>query len=253
MIRLISPNSDSQVAVSNEHRSPFAYLVKVITPALQALRAYWPAILLIQGISLCLVLSYYWISGTQAVFGRIAELKVELGLTFAAVTTVFSGGVFPELLKRKFRPKGSPSPSWGELGHQFMMWAIVGVLVDCFYTLQSMVFGLGNDVTTLVTKVLMDQFLFTPFLCVPFITLWFLAREVNYSISRFRASLSLAVVRDRVLPIWATSLSFWPVMLLIVYSLPAALQFPLFLLGNSAFSILMIFIIRHQPDQSAAG
>ncbi|MFQ3270867.1 MAG: hypothetical protein ACI9A1_001186, partial [Lentimonas sp.] len=138
-----------------------------------------------------------------------------------------------------------------ELAHQFMMWAIVGVLVDRFYTLQSMVFGDGNDVTTLVVKVAMDQCLFTPFLCLPFITLWFLAREMNYSISRFRASVSLPVVRDRVLPMWATSLSFWPVMLLIVYSLPAALQFPLFLLGNSAFSILMIFIIRQQPELTA--
>ncbi|CAA6695460.1 MULTISPECIES: hypothetical protein [unclassified Lentimonas] len=239
--------------MSNEHRTPLAYLVKVITPTLQALRAYWPAILLIQGISLCLVLSYYWIPSTQAVFGRIAELKVELGITFAAVTTAFSGCVFPELLKRKFRPKGSPAPSFGELVHQFMMWAIVGMLVDRFYTLQSMVFGHGNDVTTLVIKVVMDQLVFTPLLCVPFITLWFLVRETNYSPSRFCASVSLPVLRDRVLPIWATSLSFWPIMLLIVYSLPAALQFPLFLLGNSAFSILMIFIIRHQPDQSAAG
>ncbi|MFQ3241116.1 MAG: hypothetical protein ACI9JZ_000800 [Lentimonas sp.] len=237
--------------MTNERRTSFAYWAKVINPAWQGLRAYWPAILLIQGMSLCLVLSYYWISGTQAVFGRIAELKVELGITFAAVTTVFSGGVFPELLKRKFGPKGSPSLGDAELAHQFMMWAIVGVLVDRFYTLQSMVFGDGNDVTTLVVKVAMDQCLFTPFLCLPFITLWFLAREMNYSISRFRASVSLPVVRDRVLPMWATSLSFWPVMLLIVYSLPAALQFPLFLLGNSAFSILMIFIIRQQPELTA--
>ena len=237
--------------MTNECRTPLAYLVKVITPTWQALRAYWPAILLIQGISLCLVLSYYWIPSAQAVLGRIAELKVGLGLSFAAVTTVFSGGVFPELLKRKFRPKGSPEPSLGELVHQFMMWAFVGIFVDRFYALQSVVFGDGSDVATLVIKVLIDQFLFTPFLCLPFITLWFLARETNYSISQFRASVRLSVIRDRVLPLWATALSFWPVMLLIVYSLPSALQFPLFLLGNSAFSILMIFIIRHQPEPTS--
>ena len=50
----------------------------------------------------------------------------------------------------------------------------------------------------------------------------------------------------RALQIWISCLAFWPVMLLIIYSLPQALQFTLFLFGNAAYSILLIFIARRQ-------
>ena len=232
--------------MSNEHiASPSAWS-KSVAPAWQALKTYWPAILFIQSIALALVLSYYWIEGSRGIFNQIATLKIELGPLFAAACTVFSGGIFPELIKRIFRPKGITPPGFGELIHHFIMWAWVGILVDYFYTLQSVLFGDGTDVTTLLIKVVVDQFIFAPFVSFPLITLWFMLGEAHYRPKPFRESIRLATIRDRVLPLWTTCLIFWPVMLCIVYSLPADLQFPLFLLGNAAYSLLMIFIIRRQ-------
>lgn len=196
------------------------------------------------------VFSYYWIEGSQDIFNRVADLKAKMGVFFAAACTVCSGGIIPELIKRVFRPKGTSPPSGGELMHQFVMWAWVGILVDRFYMLQNALFGDSNDAATLVIKVLADQFVFTPLVSLPLIALWFMLRESNYNFGRFRSMLSYSTIRDRVLPLWTTCLIFWPVMLCIVYSLPAPLQFPLFLLGNSAYSILMIFILRRQQEQT---
>jgi hypothetical protein len=83
---------------------------------------------------------------------------------------------------------------------------------------------------------------------MPYIVGWFLLYESRYDLRTWIARLTFKRMIDRILPLWATCLSFWPIMLLIVFSLPGELQFPLFLFGNSAFSILMIFIARRQSE-----
>jgi len=157
-----------------------------------------------------------------------------------------SGGVFPELLKRRLRPAGEPGPSRRELLHQFAMWAILGVLVSRFYYLQELVYGSGNDAFTLILKVATDQLVFTPLVSLPFIVSWFLLYESGYRLKDWWKALTFALLWRRIQPLWATVLAFWPGMLLIIYSLPGDLQFPCFLFGNAAFSILMIFIVRRQ-------
>ncbi|MDQ8193147.1 hypothetical protein QEH59_01830 [Coraliomargarita sp. SDUM461004] len=218
----------------------------LIAPAMAALSTYWPAILLIQFAALTVVLAYYFIDGTAGLFATIAGWKQSGGLYFAAGSTIVSGGILPELIKRRFRPPEVSAPGIGELCHQFTMWATLGIVVDLMYRLQSLYFGNGTDPATLLTKVFVDQFIFTPLISLPCITLWFALREVHYAPRAFVAYLRFRTLLNRVLPLWTTSLCFWPVMLCIVFSLPAPLQFPLFLLGNAAFSILMIFIVRHQ-------
>lgn len=218
----------------------------LIAPAIEAFTAYWPAILFIQLVALGVVLSYYLIEGTAGLFTTLANWKVTGGLYFSASTTVISGGVLPELIKRQFRAAGMAAPSAGELCHQFMMWAVLGIMVDIFYRVQNALFGEGTDALTLLIKIIVDQGIFAPFICLPFITLWFVLREVDYAPKAFLAFIRFKKIRNRVLPLWATGLCFWPIMLCIIFSLPAPLQFPLFLLGNTAYSILMIFIIRRQ-------
>ncbi|MBC2604229.1 hypothetical protein [Puniceicoccus vermicola] len=95
-----------------------------------------------------------------------------------------------------------------------------------------------------------DQLVFTPLLSIPFIVAWFLLYKHHGHLRTFWQALTFANLRSRILPLWATSLCFWPMMLLIVYNLPSQLQFLLFLFGNSAFSTLMIFIARRQGEES---
>ena len=208
-----------------------------IAPALQGFKTYWPAMLSIQLMALGVVLSYYCIDGAAGIFAQVADWKARGGLYFAAGATVLI-----------CRPSTVPAPGPAELTHQCIMWALIGILVDRFYHLQGVLFGEGTDALTLLIKVLFDQFVFTPLISLPFITLWFMLRESGYAPKAYIASLRPQTIRDRILPLWATCLCFWPVMLLIIYSLPSLLQFPLFLLGNAAYSILMIFILRRQGE-----
>jgi len=214
-------------------------------PLLLALRTYWPVILLIQGIALGAVLAYYHVEAAAGFFATLADWKARGGLPVSALANVVSAGVLPELLKRIFRPSTIKPPGLGELMHQFVMWATLGAGVDLFYRLQGHLFGHGTDAGTLLIKVVFDQLVFTPLLGMPFIAGWFKLREVGYSP---RAWLSAMANRNLVrhgVQLWISCLAFWPVMLLIIYSLPQTLQFSLFLFGNAAYSILLIFVARH--------
>jgi hypothetical protein len=223
-----------------------SFLQRSCAPALEASKLYWPAILLIQGFALAILIGYYSIEASRGAFDTVASWKQNGGFLFAAITTIISGGILPEILKRFLRPEGVPSPRVSELIHQFIMWAYLGILVDLFYRFLNHLFGSGTDALTLLYKVLFDQFLFAPLLSMPSMVAWFMLYESGFKPKRFLQQFRLKRVYERILPLWATSLIFWPVMLAIIFSLPQALQFPLFLFGNAAYSILMIFILRHQ-------
>jgi hypothetical protein len=215
-------------------------------PLLSALRTYWPAILIIQAIALGSVVAYYRIESAAGFFGTMADWKASGGLLFAGLANVVSGGVLPELLKRIFRPPTIPPPKLRELAHQFVMWGVLGITIDIFYQMQGQLFGHGTDAGTLLIKVVVDQLVFTPLVGVPFIVSWFALYEARY---RPRVWASAMLTRNAVLhgmQLWISCLAFWPVMLLIIYSLPQALQFSLFLFGNAAYSLLLIFIARRQ-------
>ncbi|MCC5835034.1 MAG: hypothetical protein JJU20_09900 [Opitutales bacterium] len=221
---------------------------QLLRPGWEAFRTYWPLFIVIQLAALGVLLSYYLLEGTAHFYAWVGTVKTEGGWLFAGVATVLSAGIVPELLKSLQRPAHVPRPSWGEILHQLVLWFIVGCNVYFFYKLQAFMFGEGTDCLTVIKKVLVDQLLFTPWYNLPIVAAWYLWREMGYRIGPVMSALGMRFYRERVLPIWATALMFWPVMLLIVYSLPADLQFPLFLCANAAWSILMIFILRRQGE-----
>ena len=202
--------------------------------------------LAIQLLALSMVLYYYHSENATHIFTTIGQWKVQGGLLASALCTIISGGIFPEIVKRMLRDPHTPRATPGELAHQFTMWAIIGILVDLFYRFQAMQFGTGTQVQTLLTKVLVDQVVFTPFISLPFIVCWFLLREVEYDLRMLFRKLSIGLLFHRVLPLWINCLSFWPLFLLIVYSLPSDLQFPLFLFGNATYSMLLVYIALQQ-------
>ncbi|MEZ5413692.1 MAG: hypothetical protein R3F03_05195 [Opitutaceae bacterium] len=182
-------------------------------------------------------------------YSTLAGWKAQGGLALAALANVVSGGVLPELLKRVFRPPSIKPPGALELAHQFGMWAILGITVDLFYRLQGHLFGHGTDAGTLLIKVVFDQLVFSPLAGIPFIVGWFTLYEVRYSPRAWVKAMARRSTLLHGLEVWVSCLAFWPGMLLIIYSLPQALQFTLFLFGNAAYSILLIFIARRRVGQ----
>lgn len=214
-----------------------------LRPAQEAFAHYWKIILAFQLMSFCLVIAYYQSDWLKAGFLQIAEWKHNSGLLFVILTTIASGLLLPELFKRLFLPSNRMlSPK--EWLHQLILWAAIGLLVDHFYQFQAHFIGPEANTSNVLTKILLDQFVFAPFIILPFIVIWFALDEAAYRPKIWLQSLNIGMIYRRVAPIWCTSLCYWPLMLVAIYALPSDLQFPLFLLVNAAYSVLMIYIAK---------
>ncbi len=222
----------------------------VLSSAIEGLKIYWVAILLMQICAVATAVAFFIFPSVRDFAGALARLKDSGGLLFAAVATVLGGGVLPELLKWKLRPKSVPAPSAAELTHQFAYFAIAGVLVSLFYSLQTVLFGAGNEWWRVGTKILADQFVYTPFFALPFLVAWFALREEGYRPGRFFAALTPSLFLERIPPVYLPNLIYWTPALVAVYSLPAPVQFLLFQFLNAGWSIIMVFIARRQVAHS---
>ena len=214
-----------------------------LRPAQEAFVHYWKIILTFQAMSCCLVIAYYQSDWLKSEFLRIAEWKNNSGLLFVILTTIASGLLIPEFFKRLVLPNTRIlSPM--EWLHQFILWAVIGLLVDHFYLFQAQFIGQEANASNVLAKILLDQFVFAPFILLPFIVIWFALDEAAFRPKIWIQSINLRLIYRRVAPIWCTSLCYWPLMLIAIYALPSDLQFPLFLLANAAYSVLMIYIAK---------
>jgi hypothetical protein len=220
-----------------------------LRPAQEAFAHYWKIILSFQFMSFCLVIAYYQSNWLRAGFLQIAEWKHNSGLLFVILTTIASGLLLPDFFKRLFLPS-TRSLSPREWLHQLILWAVIGLLVDHFYQFQAHFIGQEANALNVLAKILLDQFVFAPFIILPFIVIWFALDEATYRPKIWLQSLNVRMICRRVAPIWCTSLCYWPLMLVAIYALPSDLQFPLFLLVNAAYSVLMIYIAKKPQSLS---
>ena len=182
-----------------------------------------------------LVASYYWVPSISGIWQAIGEFKTRWAVPFAFFSTAFVAAVLPFLIESL---QGKPQRP-GK--HRRLMWLILfwgyrGIEIDLFYRLQGMLFGHGNDFRTLAVKVAVDQFVYTPFWALP--TYVIALRLVDYGgfTPQMKASLDRAFLTRTLPAILFTNWMIWIPAVTLVYSLPAALQFPL-------FSVIMCFFI----------
>ncbi|MCK9589091.1 MAG: hypothetical protein M0Q93_06965, partial [Terrimicrobiaceae bacterium] len=106
------------------------------------------------------------------------------------------------------------------------LWGSIGMLVDQFYRLQSIWFGNGHDWPTLLSKVLVDQFLFSPFLSAPVVVGWFLLRDEGFRRSAWAKIFCADFIFEKVFPVAVASWCVWIPGVILVYSMPPLLQVP---------------------------
>ena len=112
------------------------------------------------------VLVYYCVSEADVVFNPLAKWQTESGWVAAFLNRMIFCGVIPGVFLWSVKSIRPPRPLltiavyslWGGL------W---GVACDGFFTLQTVVFGSGADVATLVKKTVVDQLVWNVFLCTP--------------------------------------------------------------------------------------
>ena len=129
-----------------------------------------------------------------------------------------------------------------------------GIITDLQYRLFNIVIGPGTDPATVVTKVLVDQFVTTPIWGVPYWIVVYTWRSNRFSIAATLRQMTPRWYVTRCLPLLLPCWCYWIPMTALIFSLPAGLQFCLFALAIAAWSLVMIVIASrpHEPAPEAA-
>jgi len=189
----------------------------------EAARANAIPALIIQAFMLALLLAYYTNHTASAALSQFAEFKRTHGLLFVIIASITAGALIPELFLIFFFQRGRPSRrNLRNLLFTIPVWGFDGTLVDLLYRSEAAWFG---DVVTLpvvAAKICVDQFGYNPFFAAPFGVLTYEWKNNGISLAPLRA--------------------VWIPLMGIIYSLPLALQFPLFGLSLSFWVLLLTYM-----------
>lgn len=226
--------------VSAEHALTLRSLAQ---PGIAAARLYWRAIVAIQAVALLLLIGYFHIPAVTAFCRHLAELRQQWGIGLAILASVLAGVILPEIAKFLLLPRASRRPIIAtDLLASALFFAGSGAIVDTQYRLLTAVLGADMTMGLAVRKMLIDQFLMTPLYGVPY---WILVYA--WKANGFRILPTLRPIGPRwyllnVTPLLIPAWVYWIPMTLMIYSLPAQLQFALFTLALAAWSLVMIFV-----------
>ncbi|GGA68589.1 hypothetical protein GCM10011369_07790 [Neiella marina] len=203
-----------------------------------------PAIAL-QSLAAALVLCYYFVPATLPVFDFFADLKAQYGIGYAMVSTAFFGGLLPFIyLLLSGRIERQPI---AQLAFYLVLWAWLGACVDTLYRFQGDLFGHGTDIITLAKKVAVDQFIYSAFYAAPLVALTFLWKEQGFSFKRWRAALNRQTFTLNIPANIASNWLVWIPAVVAIYSMPSALQIPLFNVVL-CFYVLLVAVLNKEKS-----
>src|SRR3954467_9885233 len=207
-----------------------------------ALRRFWRPFLLIQTSAALLAIAYRVSVPFREACALAAAWKSAGGLPVAAATSALAGGLPPELAKLVAdRGRSALRGRGSEVLFNIAFFGLDGIVIDLLYRGEARFFGSDAQLGTVVEKVAFDQFVFSPLWSI-FIVVLFLWRQRGYSWAATRPALGRGFYQSRVVPLIVPNWLFWIPMVSIIYALPVALQFLLFVPALAAWSLIMVFI-----------
>jgi len=228
-----------------------SHLSRAIRLAAAAARANLLPGLLLQCLKLAYFSAYVAHDGTRIFLAQVAHVKEEAGYAFTFFSYVLASALLPEILRIAFFQGGRPTrrnlwlfltaaPAWGMLG----------VLVDFFYRSQEAWFGAGTDFQTILLKILVDQFLYSPFMANPLALAWFLWRDEGFRRSAWRRVFCRDFIVERLFPVQVSGWMIWIPGVALVYAMPPLLQVPVAVFIQ-AFWVLVFTTLEQRRSASA--
>ena len=209
----------------------------------EAARANLAPALCIQAVMLALLLAYYSSPLVRRALGQLAEYKLQHGLTFVVLAATLAGAILPELFLILFFQRGRPTPrNLRNLVFTVPIWAFDGSLVDLLYRSEADWFG---DVVTLpvvLAKICVDQFGYNPFFAAPFGVLTYEWKNSGFTLASLGRAFTWRHYREKIVPTLLATWAVWIPLMAIIYSLPLALQFPLFSLALTFWVLLLTYV-----------
>jgi hypothetical protein len=197
----------------------------------------------LQGGMLLVLIGYYFSPPFADFLNRLAQYKTEHGLVFVVVSAALAGAIVPELFVIIFFQGGRSSrQNLRNLAFTIPTWAIDGILVDLMYRLNAVWFGDVTTVWVVTAKILVDQLGYNPFFAAPAEVLVYEWKNEGFSWKSVRRAFTSAHYRDKIMPTLLATWAVWGPLMAIIYSLPFALQFPLFSIALTFWVLLLTYM-----------
>jgi hypothetical protein len=198
---------------------------------------------ILQAAMLVVLIAYYVSPACAGFLNRLAQYKQEHGLIFVVTAAAIAGAILPELFVIGFFQRGRfRKENLRNLAFTIPTWAIDGILVDWMYRLNAVWFG---DITTMgvvTAKILVDQLVYNPFIAAPLEVLVYEWKNDGFSRASVRRALTWDHYRDKIVPTLLATWAVWGPLMAIIYSLPFALQFPLFSIALTFWVLLLTYM-----------
>jgi hypothetical protein len=242
--------------IAQAHREHSAAMHKTRSPLAlgwEAARANALPALIIQALMLMLLVAFYTSHTAFALLSQLAELKRTHGILFVIAASVTAGALIPELFLILFFQRGRPSRrNLRNLFFTVPVWGFDGTLVDLLYRSEAAWFG---DVATLpivAAKICVDQFGYNPVFAAPFGVLTYEWKNSGISLQPIRDLFTWKHYREKIIPTLLATWAVWIPLMAIIYSLPLALQFPLFGLALTFWVLLLTYMTNRFAGQIEA-
>ena len=209
----------------------------------EAARANLAPALLIQAVMLALLIGYYSSPAVARLLNELAEYKQRHGLTFVVLAAVAAGALVPEIFLIVFFQHGRPNRrNLRNLCFTVPIWAFDGSLVDLLYRSEAAWFGNVVTLPVVVAKIIVDQFGYNPLFAAPFGVLTYEWKNTGFSLESLGRGFTWDHYRDKIVPTLLATWAVWIPLMAIIYSLPLALQFPLFSLALTFWVLLLTYM-----------
>jgi len=192
---------------------------------------------------LALAIAYYTNSATADALRDFAEFKRAHGLPFVVLASVAAGALIPELFLILFFQRGRPRlRNLRNLAFTIPVWGFDGSLVDLLYRAEAHWLGDVATFPVVFGKILIDQFGYNIFFAAPFGVLTYEWKNTGISVQPVRDLFTWRHYRDKIIPTLLATWAVWIPLMATIYSLPLALQFPLFALALSFWVLLLTYM-----------
>lgn len=226
------------------HRNPFAI-------GWEAVRANIAPALLLQAMMLAILVAYHLSPHFADLLNRLAAYKRAYGIAFVVPATILAASVLPEIfLILFFQGARIHAQNFRNLLFTAPIWAIDGIAVDYLYRGLAALLGDTGSIPVVAAKICIDQFGYNVFFAAPYGVLAYQWKNSGFSFAALRGSLTLKFYRDKIVPTLCTTWAVWIPLMGMIYSLPLALQFPLFSLALTFWVLLLTYMTNRFAGKS---
>lgn len=214
---------------------------------LQSVKANLIPGVILQCFAIALIVGYHVSADFRAVLDVVAGWQARFGVVFLCAGYFFFAGLLPSVISWCV-PSIRPQKPVLAFLFAILFWSFNGFLIAGLYQFQYWAFEEGH----LIIKILIDQFVYTPFIGIPIILITHQWKERDYSFSALRSLFHIQEFVRYALPMLIMNWCIWIPSLIVIYSMPLAIQAHISGLICGFWSLILLQIAARSRKAEAA-